>query len=120
MRKNFQPLLNEMIRVANENPGKYGSAKLAEICGMAPSTAHQYCNKLDLPIKRKKEYTKEQIAFVIANHKTMTQAEVGRALGLQNYQIYDIARGKNLDFKLRPVKQKVESEFFEHDPFYMF
>jgi len=120
MRKSLEPFINEMIRIAKENPGKYSSRSLAEKSGVAYSTAHQYCNKFDLPIRRKKEYAKDQIEFVIANHKKMTQAEVGRAIGLQPYQVYDIARANKLDFKIRPIKPREESEFFEHDPYYSY
>ena len=120
MRKSLQPLIDEMTRVANANPGVYSSRSLAIKTGVALSTAHQYCNKLNLPIKRKKEYAKDQIEFVIANHKKMTQAETARAIGLKSYQVYDIARANKLDSKIRPIKQREEGKYFEHDPYYSY
>jgi len=118
MRKTIKEKLPKLIEAANDNPGKHSIYSLSDEIGLCPTTIWKYCKELNLPIRKKKTYTDEQIEFIKKNGHKMTNAEACRAIGLKYYQASDIGRKVGIAFKNQEPKRKVDTRFFEHDDYY--
>jgi len=116
MRRDIYRKLPVLINLTARNPGKHSIYTLAEKVGLCVSTVWKYANELNLPVKKgRTTYTDEQIGFIKTHAAVMTNAETCKATGLKAYQAQHIANKLGITFMEKPAKQKVESEFFEHD-----
>lgn len=115
MRRNVDKEILEMVRLTKENPGKHTIYSLALELDISISTATNYVKELELPVKKcRTNWTDEQLQFVKDNAATITNPRACKVLGLKPYQVQDIATKVGVKFFVKK-KEKVESEFFEHD-----
>lgn len=107
-----------LIKLTKMKPGKLSINDLSEKVGLCATTIWRYSTELNLPIKKRGiEYTDEQMEFVRTNAPVMTNWDVCKATGLKYYQVRDIGKRVGVEFMVK-VKEKQESEFFEHDKSY--
>jgi hypothetical protein len=95
-------------------------ASLAYKFDLSTTKVYNFSKEMDLKVKKKFQYTPEQLEFVKANAATMTNSQICKALKLKPYQVQDIGNKLGVSFYVIKPKEKVETEFFQHDKFYCY